>query len=38
MSDSRRNIKVQAEEFQQLKDAKPEGVSWGYYLTQMRTL
>ena len=34
----RRNIKVQQTEFDQLKADKPEGVSWGYYLTQIRTV
>ena len=38
MSDTRRTIKVKDDEFQRLKADKPEGVSWGYYLTQIRTV
>lgn len=34
----RKNIKLSADEFEELKDDKPTGVSWGYYLTEMRTL
>jgi len=37
MSD-RRNIKVQQAEFERLKTDKPDGVSWGYYLTEIRTV
>ena len=35
---SRKNIKVNEDEFEQLADEKPEGVSWGYYLTEVRTI
>lgn len=38
MSDDRRNIKVQPGEFEELSEEKPAGVSWGYYLTELRTL
>lgn len=34
---SRKNIKVQADEFEELERDKPDGVSWGYYLTEIRT-
>lgn len=34
----RKNIKVSEEAFQQLKDEKPEGVTWDYYLTEIRTI
>jgi hypothetical protein len=37
MSD-RKNIKVSESDFEELKAEKPDGVSWGYYLTEMRTL
>jgi len=38
MSNDRRTIKVSAEQFDRLKDAKPDGVTWGYYLTELRNL
>lgn len=38
MTDERRNIKVSAEEFEQLESEKPDGVTWGYYLTEIRTV
>jgi hypothetical protein len=38
MSDKRKTIKVSESEFEELKDEKPDGVSWGYYLTQIRTV
>ena len=34
----RRNLKVSDKAFQQLKDEKPEGVTWSYYLTEIRTV
>lgn len=34
----RKNIKVQSDEFDELKSEKPDGVSWGYYLTEIRTV
>ena len=34
----RRNIKVSSEAFEQLKDEKPEGTTWSYYLTKIRTV
>jgi len=34
----RANIKVSTAEFERLKDEKPEGVTWGYYLTEIRTV
>jgi len=38
MTDNRRTIKVQDDEFQRLKADKPDGASWGYYLTEIRTV
>ena len=38
MADTRRTIKLQDDDFQTLKADKPDGVSWGYYLTQIRTV
>ena len=38
MTDDRRNIKVSADTFDQLKADKPDGVTWDYYLTELRTL
>lgn len=38
MTDDRRNIKVSQDRFDQLKEEKPEGVNWGYYLTEIRTV
>lgn len=35
---ARKNIKVSAEAFEQLKGEKPDGVSWDYYLTEIRTV
>lgn len=35
--DSRKNIKVSEAEFEELEADKPEGVTWGYYLTKIRT-
>ena len=37
MTDNRRNIKVSQEAFDELKDDKPTGVTWEYYLTELRT-
>jgi len=34
----RKNIKVQQAEFDRLEADKPDGVSWGYYLTEIRTV
>ena len=34
---SRKNIKVSQEQYEQLAEDKPDGVTWGYYLTDMRT-
>lgn len=34
----RKTIKVQSDEFEELKAGKPDGVSWGYYLTEIRTV
>lgn len=33
----RKSIKVNEETFEQLKDEKPDGVTWGYYLLEIRT-
>ena len=38
MGDSRKNIKVSEDEYERLKEQKPEGVTWGYYLTEIRTV
>jgi len=38
MTDNRANIKVDRETFDRLKDDKPDGVTWDYYLTQIRTV
>jgi len=38
MSDARKNIKVPAEAFEELAEDKPDGATWGYYLTELRTL
>ena len=35
---SRRNLKVSEDAFEQLKDEKPDGVNWSYYLTEIRTV
>jgi len=35
---SRRNLKVTDEAFEQLKDEKPDGATWSYYLTEIRTV
>jgi len=36
MTDDRANIKVDRDTFQALKDDKPSGVTWDYYLLQIR--
>ena len=38
MTDTRRTIKIPDDEFQMLKADKPDGVSWAYYLTEIRTV
>lgn len=38
MTDDRKNIKLPEEDFEELKREKPSGVSWGYYLTELRTM
>lgn len=37
MVDNRKNIKVSPETFEQLSEEKPDGVTWDYYLTEIRT-
>lgn len=37
MSD-RKNIKLSQVDYERLKEDKPEGVTWGYYLTEIRTV
>lgn len=37
MTDDRKNIKIPQDRFKELKDGKPEGMTWGYYLTEYRT-
>lgn len=34
----RKNIKVSQETFEKLKADKPDGVTWDYYLTEVRTV
>jgi len=38
MTDDRKNLKVSKETFDQLKAEKPDGVTWDYYLTEIRTI
>jgi hypothetical protein len=38
MTDSRANIKLSRDEFQELKEEKPDGMTWGYYLVEYRTV
>lgn len=38
MTDSRKNIKVSESTFEELKEEKPDGVTWDYYLTEIRTV
>ena len=38
MTDTRKNIKVSPERFEQLKADKPPDASWGYYLAEIRTV
>lgn len=35
---TRKNIKVSQETFDQLETEKPDGVTWDYYLTKIRTV
>lgn len=35
---ARKNIKLSEEDFEKLEAEKPEGVTWGYYLTELRTM
>jgi hypothetical protein len=35
MSDNRKNIKVHDDTFTMLKDDKPDGVTWDYYLRRL---
>ena len=35
---SRKNLKISEESYEELIKDKPDGVTWGYYLTEMRTL
>lgn len=34
----RKNIKIPEVMFEELENEKPDGVTWGYYLTEIRTL
>jgi hypothetical protein len=34
-TDDRRNIKLNSEAFERLKEQKPDGVTWDYYLLSM---
>ena len=38
MTDGRANIKVSRETFNALASDKPDGVTWDYYLTEIRTV
>ena len=38
MTDTRKNIKVKPETFEQIDAEKPEGVTWDYYLLEIRTV
>ena len=38
MTDTRKNIKVHPETFEELKEEMPNGVTWDYYLTNVRTV
>lgn len=38
MSDERKNLKVSPEAYRKLKAEKPDGVTWDYYLTEIRTV
>lgn len=35
---NRKNLKISPEAYEELKADKPEGVTWGYYLTEIRTV
>lgn len=37
MSDDRKNIKVDEDTFDTLKESKPRGVTWDYYLRDLHT-
>jgi len=37
MSDGRKNLKISEDTFSILKESKPEGVTWDYYLREMHT-
>jgi len=34
-TDDRRNLKLHSEAFERLKEQKPDGVTWDYYLLSM---
>lgn len=36
MTDNRKNLKIDPETFEALKDSKPPGVTWDYYLEQLQ--
>lgn len=38
MTDDRATIKIDRNTFETLRDDKPDGVTWGYYLLELRTL
>jgi len=38
MTDDRANIKISREAFDELASDKPDGVTWDYYLTEIRTV
>ena len=35
MSDGRKNLKISEDTFEALKDSKPDGVTWDYYLRDL---
>ena len=37
MSDDRKNLKISEETYRELKDGKPDGVTWDYYLQNLTT-
>lgn len=37
MSDDRKNLKVSEDTFEVLKESKPGGVTWDYYLRELHT-
>lgn len=38
MAGNRKNLKISEEAYEELKADKPSGVTWEYYLTEIRTV